>query len=169
MNDSLRLQASALRFGALLACSSLVALTACGGGGSCPEGASKGPEGVCMKLPADLKFDDKTQKVGDASSLRVSNPKTFQSFTVWIEKPDDLDKRAKAVANMASSDLKLVASGDTAPNKGKYFHFHNPKGNYDFAVALVPGKEHFYRCEIQNTKPEDAKPMVEACKTIGGP
>lgn len=156
--------------GALFIGSLLAALPACQGGGSCPEGSTKHAEtGVCMKLPADLKFDDKAQKVGDATSLRVSNPKTFASFTVWIEKPDDLDKRAKVVTGMAGGDLKLVESGDTSPNKGKFFHFHNTKGNYEFAVALVPGKEHFYRCEIQNTKPEDAKPMIDACKTVGGP
>jgi hypothetical protein len=143
---------------------------ACKGSGACVEGAYKdGESGVCLKLPAEYKAADKPSKSGDSSYLSVRNTKTFRSFTIWIEKPDDLDKRAKVVANMASSDLKLVDSGDTSPNKGKFFHFHSPQGNYDFAVALVPGKEHFYRCEIQNTPPEDAKAMVDACKSLGGP
>lgn len=145
-------------------------LLACKGGGSCVDGAYKDAEsGVCLKLPADFKAGDKPSKSGDSSYLSIRNTKTLRSFTIWIEKPDDLDKRAKVVANMAGSDLKLVESGDTSPNTGKFFHFHNATGNYDFAVVLVPGKEHFYRCEIQNTPAEDAKAMVDACKTLGGP
>jgi hypothetical protein len=148
----------------------IFALSACAGGNSCPEGAYKNAEtNVCIKLPADFKADDKVGKAGEASYLTIRNSKTLKSFSIWIEKPDDLDKRAKVVENMASADMKLVASGDTSPSKGKFFHLHNGPGNYDFAVALVPGKEHFYRCEIQNTPPDEAKPMLEACKTVGGP
>ncbi len=146
------------------------ATTGCNGSGACADGASKNAEtGVCLKVSGDMKLEDKVSKSGDTSYLHVRDAKTFKSFTIWIEKPDDLDKRAKIVGNMAGGDLKLVASGDTAPNKGKFFHFHNGTGNYDFAVALVPGKQHFYRCEIQNTPPDEAKAMVEACKTLGGP
>ena len=58
---------------------------------------------------------------------------------------------------MASSDLVLVEKGDTSQGKCKFFHFHNPKGNYEFALALISGKDHFYRCEIQNTPIKDAK------------
>lgn len=142
----------------------------CNTSGACVDGASKNAAtGVCLKLPDHLKMEENPSKSGESSMLRVRDPKTFKSFTIWIEKPDDLDTRAKTVGNMAGGDLKLVASGDTAPNKGKFFHFHNGPGNYDFAVALVPGKQHFYRCEIQNTPPEEAKAMVEACKTVGGP
>lgn len=162
-----------MRTSALALVSALVfapGLSACGGGGGCPEGAYKHAEtNVCIKLPADFKVDDKVNKAGESSYLRVQNTKTLKSFSIWIEKPEDLGKRAKAVEGMAGGDLKLVASGATSPNSGKFFHFHNTKGDYDFAVALVPGKEHFYRCEIQNTPPEEAKPMVEACKTVGGP
>jgi hypothetical protein len=154
----------------LLSAGAIVALGGCGGGGSCAEGATKNAEtGVCIKLPADFKLDDKANKAGDSSYLSVRNTKNLKSFSIWIDKPDDLEKRSKIVQNMASSDMKLVASGDTAPAKGKFFHFHNGPGNYDFAVALVPGKDHFYRCEIQNMPPEDAKPMVETCKTVSGP
>jgi len=146
------------------------ALSACAGGSNCPEGAYKDAEtNVCIKLPADFKADDKVAKAGESSYLTIRNSKTLKSFSIWIEKPDDLDKRAKVIENMASGDMKLVAKGETSPSKGKFFHFHNGPGNYDFAIALVPGKEHFYRCEIQNTPPEDAKPMLEACKTVGGP
>lgn len=146
-------------------------LSACGGGGgSCPEGAYQHAETkVCIKLPADFQVDEKASKSGESSYLSVKNTKTLRGFSIWIEKPDDLAKRAAAVEGMASDDMKLVASGATSPNAGKFFHFHNGPGNYDFALAMVPGKEHFYRCEIQNTPPEDAKPMLEACKTVGGP
>lgn len=149
---------------------SAFALSACGGGSSCPEGAYKNPESnVCIKLTPDFKADDKVAKAGESSYLRVKNTKTLQSFTIWIEPPEDLDKRAKIVEGMAGGDLKLVEKGDTSPAKGKFFHFHNGPKDYEFAVALVPGKEHFYRCEIQNTPAEDAKPMLEACKTVSGP
>jgi hypothetical protein len=145
-------------------------LLGCHGGANCVDGASTNAEtGVCLKVSGDFKLEDKAQKVGDSSSLAVRNSKTFHSFTIWIEKPDDLDKRAKAVAGMASKDLKLVASGDTAPNPGKFFHFHNVPGNYDFANAMIPGKAHFYRCEIQNTPPAEATAMLDMCKTLGGP
>lgn len=154
-----------------LAHASLAALVAaCGGGGDCPAGSFKHSQSsICLKLPANFQPDEKVATSGESSYLRVKNSNTLRSFTVWIEKPDDLDKRAKAVEKMASAELKLVASGETSPNKGKFFHFHNEPGNYDFAVALVPGKKNFYRCEIQNTPPEDAKLMLEACKTVGGP
>jgi hypothetical protein len=145
-------------------------LMACKGSAKCADGAATNAEtGVCIKTTGDYKLEDKAQKVGDSSSLQVRNPKTFHGPTIWIEQPDDLDKRAKGVAGMAGGDLKLVASGDTAPNTGKFFHFHNAAKNYDFAVALVPGKKHFYRCEIQNTDPAEAGPMLEMCKTVGGP
>ena len=144
-------------------------LSACGGGGSCPEGAFQESEThVCIKLPADFKAD-KPMKSGESTYIPIRNSKTLKSFTVWLDKSDDLAKRGKIIENMASSDLKMVASGETSPNKGKFWHFHNGPANYDFAVALVPGKDHMYRCEIQNTPPDEAKPMVEACKTIGGP
>ena len=158
------------RLSLLFALSLAPSVSACASGGSCPDGAYKNSEtNVCIKLPADFKADEKVQKSGDSSFMRIQNTKTLKSFTIWIEPPEDLDKRAKIVQNMAGGDLKLVASGDTSPSKGKFFHFHNGPGNYDFAVALVPGKQHFYRCEIQNTPAEDAKPMLEACKTVGGP
>jgi hypothetical protein len=147
-----------------------VFISACGGGSSCAEGAYKNAEtGICIKLPADFKADDKVMKSGESQYVLLRHAKTFKTFSVWIEKSDDLDKRAKTVENMASSSLVLVEKGDTSPGKGKFFHFHNPQGNYEFAVALVPGKAHFYRCEVQNTPIEDAKPMIEACKTLSGP
>jgi hypothetical protein len=146
------------------------ALLGCGGGGSCAEGATKHEgTGLCMKLPADFKFDDKPMKAGETEYLRVKNTKTLGSFTIWLDKPEDLEKRAKIVENMASNDLKLVEKGDTSPGKGKFFHFHNGPGDYDFAVTLVSTSKHLYRCEIQNTKPVEAKPMVDACKTLSGP
>src|SRR5262245_38617420 len=90
-------------------------LSACTSGSSCPEGAYKNAEtNICIKLPADFQADDKVAKAGDDSYLRIKNTKTFKSFSIWIEKPDDLDKRAKVVENMASGDLKLVASGETS-------------------------------------------------------
>ena len=145
-------------------------LSACGGGASCPEGAYKHAEtNICIKLPPDYKAEEKASKAGESSYISVRNSKAPKSFSIWIDKPGDLAKQAKITENMASNDLKLVASGDTSPSKGKFFHFHNGPKNYDFAVALIPGKEHFYRCEIQNTPPEDAKPMLEACKTLVGP
>lgn len=157
-----------IAFGLTLLTSAL--LLGCHGGVTCADGASKNPDtGVCLKVSGDYKLEDKASKAGDASSLAVRHAKTFHSFTIWIEKPADLAARAKVVAGMETSDLKLVASGDTAPNPGKFFHFHNAAGNYDFAIALVPGKEHFYRCEIQNAAPEEATEMLEQCKTVGGP
>ena len=153
----------------LLSAGAITALAGCNSGASCAEGATKHAEtGVCIKLPADYKLEDKANKAGDSSYISVRNPKTFKNFSIWLDKVDDLDKHAKIIKNMESKDLKLVASGDT-PTKGKFFHFHNGPGNYDFSITLVPGKQHLYRCEIQNTPPEDAKPMVEACKTLSGP
>lgn len=141
----------------------------CSSSGACAEGATKEAEtGVCVKLPAEYKMD-KAQKSGESSMIRVHNDKTLDSFTIWVEKPDDLDKRAKVVANMAGDDNKLVANGDTSPAKGKFFHFHHPDSNRDFAVALVPGKQHFYRCEIQNTEPKAAATELDICKTVSGP
>ena len=145
----------------------MIAGTGCGKGMDCAEGAYKSADpAFCIKLPADYQAD-KAMKSGENSYVGMRNSKTGRSFTVWLDKPEDLDKRAKAVAGMAGGDLKLVTSGDAG--KGKFFHFHNTRGDYDFAVTLVPGKEHMYRCEIQNTPPEDAKAMVEACKTLSGP
>jgi hypothetical protein len=149
---------------------SAVSVTACNGGTKCAEGAYKNAEtNVCIKLPADFKADDKVSKSGDNQYITLRNEKTLKTFSIWIEKADDVDKRAKSLEGMASSDLVLVEKGDTSPGKGKFVHFHNPKGNYEFADAIVGGKAHFYRCEIQNTPAADAKPMIEACKTMNGP
>jgi hypothetical protein len=157
--------------GALVASTAAALLstsTGCGKGG-CVEGAYKhAASGVCLKLSPDLKADEKINGTGTTTSIRVSNSKTYGSFTIWIEPPDDLSKRASVVEKMAGDDLKLVESGDTA-TKGKFFHFHNDKRNYEFAVALVPGDKHFYRCEIQNTPAADAKDFLDACKTVAGP
>jgi hypothetical protein len=145
-------------------------VTACGDGAKCADGAYKNAEtNVCLKLPPGYKADDKVSKSGETQSIALRDAKTSESFTIWIDKPDDLDKRAKSLEGMANSDLVLVEKGDTSPGKGKFFHFHNPKGNYEFANAIVSGKSHFYRCEIQNTPAAVAKPMIEACKTMNGP
>lgn len=139
------------------------------GGATCVDGAAKNAEtGICIKTTGEYTLEEKAHKVGDVSNIAVRN-KMFHGPTIWIEKPDDLDMRSKAIAGMASNDLKLVASGDTAPSKGKFFHFHNTKGNYDFAVTLVSTKSHMYRCEIQNGDPKEAPEQVAMCKTLGGP
>jgi hypothetical protein len=139
-----------------------------GAGGSCVDGAYKDADtGVCLKLGGNLAAE-KARKVGQSSSMTVRDSKTLHTFAVWIEPADGLAKRAKAVENMASSDLMLVDKGDNLTN-GQFFHFRNAKQGYDFAVALVPGKEHFYRCEIQNAPADEAKTFLDACKTLWGP
>lgn len=146
------------------------ALSACAGGSSCPEGAHKDADtNVCIKLPPDYTAEKNVKTSEGGGYIRVRNPKTLQSFSIYIEPPEDLDKRAKIVEGMAGGDLTLIAKGDTSPAKGKFFHFHNGPKDYDFAVTLVQGKEHMYRCEIQNTPTAEAKAMVEACKTVSGP
>jgi hypothetical protein len=147
---------------------SLSVVAGCGGGGSCAEGATKEPTtGVCMKLPPDFSFEKPSSS--EPTSLRVKNAKTFHSITVYLDKPEDLDKQAKTIENMAGGDLKIVAKGDTSPGKGKFFHFHNTSGDYDVSWTLVSTSKHLYRCEIQNEKPADVKAMVEACKSLSGP
>src|SRR5829696_7298550 len=98
----------------LLSAGAIATLAACNSGASCAEGATKHAEsGVCIKLPADYKLEDKANKAGDSSYISVRNSKTPKGFSIWLDKVDDLDKHAKIVKNMESKDMKLVASGDT--------------------------------------------------------
>src|SRR4051812_32203125 len=96
-----------------LATTAALAAIGCNKGMECPEGTYKSADpAFCIKVPDGFKADDKPMKSGDTTYVNIRNQKNFHSFTIWFDKQEDLDKRAKIVANMAGSDLKLVASGD---------------------------------------------------------
>lgn len=141
----------------------------CKGGATCAEGATKhAGTGICAKLPAGFTFEKDAQKLGDHLTLSARNS-SFHGPTIFQEKKENLEMRMKASGGMAGGDLVLKSSGDCAPSKGKWWLYHNNKGNYDFGTSLIEGKSNLYRCEIQNEDPTKSAEMMTICASLGGP
>jgi hypothetical protein len=155
-----------------VAAAAIVALgtTGCKGGPTCEEGAWKntGDPAFCIKLPAGYKPQGAAQKYREGMAIRMVGP-TYDGFQLIWEKGRDLDSSANTVARMESSDFPSVGKGDVPGRNGKWFRYRRKGQANDFSEVFVKGKDYLYTCEIQNTKPEIAEQMINACKTIAGP